>query len=74
MSQAIFDSGDACVSIFDFVPAFIHACTHAPHSPPADTPLFSCQCARGKEREVICDVMAKCVQPLAFEPVLCVDV
>ena len=26
----------------------------------ADTPLFSCQCSKGKEREVVCDVMAKC--------------
>jgi hypothetical protein len=32
-----------------------------------DTPLFSCQCSKGKEREVICDVMAK-YHPTDYPP------
>ena len=28
-----------------------------------DTPLFSCQCSKGKEREVVCDIMAKYASP-----------
>jgi hypothetical protein len=29
----------------------------------SDTPLFACQCSKGKERGVVCDVMAKCPPP-----------
>ena len=60
MSKNIFETGScAC--------ALSRAFTHNITLPcPTDTPLFSCQCSKGKEREVICDVMAKCVPSLSL--------
>ena len=61
MSKNIFETGVCCAR--PSLCAMLRV-VRMSHCVP-DTPLFACQCSKGKEREVICDVMAKCVLSLS---------
>ena len=59
MSKNILETGAALFAMpLDFAFFFRISCHFI-----SDTPLFACQCSKGKEREVVFDVMAKCASP-----------